>query len=94
VRRWAEATVPAVDIDAELPKFCDHHTAKDSRFADWDAALRSWLRRSAEYQANSARASPARNGHGASRREPDSRTLDQIADEFEQRILARQGPQK
>jgi len=33
-----------VDLRAEWPKFCDHHTAKGSTFKDWDAALRNWIR--------------------------------------------------
>ena len=32
------------DPNSELEAFKDHHVAKDSRFLDWDAAFRTWLR--------------------------------------------------
>lgn len=35
----------------EAAKFRDHHTAKGSRFKDWDAAFRTWLRNAAEFGA-------------------------------------------
>lgn len=49
---WIPAAVeapPNVSQATELPKFRDHHAAKGSSFADWDAAWRNWLRRSAEF---------------------------------------------
>lgn len=36
----------SLDLPDELAKFIDHHLANGSRKADWDAELRSWLRRS------------------------------------------------
>ncbi len=33
-----------VDLSEQLPAFIDHHTKVDSRFADWQAAMRTWLR--------------------------------------------------
>ena len=38
-----------LDLEYQLTKFRDHHAAKGSRFSDWQAALRNWLRRSAEF---------------------------------------------
>lgn len=42
------------EIGAEMPwewnKFKDHHTAKGSRFVDWNAAWRTWLRNSVDFQ--------------------------------------------
>lgn len=38
------------DLPAELLNFTDHHTAKASRFADWDAAFRTWLRNSTRFR--------------------------------------------
>ena len=32
------------DPNGELEAFKDHHVAKDSRFLDWEAAFRTWLR--------------------------------------------------
>lgn len=40
-RRYAEEN--GIDIDHELAQFLSHHTAKDSRFADWSSAFRTWL---------------------------------------------------
>lgn len=37
---------------AEWPKFLDFHRAKRSVFADWSAAWRNWVRRSAEFAAS------------------------------------------
>jgi len=39
-----------VDLHAEVEAFRDHHRAKASRFADWDAALRTWLRNAAKWR--------------------------------------------
>lgn len=48
VREWARAEgLP--DPGLELNHFRDHHTAHGSLFADWDAALRNWLRRSRNF---------------------------------------------
>lgn len=38
------ATQLGVDIDAEMPAFRDHHLKLDSRFSDWQAAIRTWVR--------------------------------------------------
>lgn len=38
-----------VSLDAEVAKFRDHHAANRSVFADWDAALRNWLRRAQSF---------------------------------------------
>ena len=32
-----------LDADAEIAKFRDHHAAKGSLMADWDAAWRTWV---------------------------------------------------
>lgn len=38
-----------VDLDRELPKFCDHHAAKGSTFKDWNRALNTWIRNAVDY---------------------------------------------
>jgi hypothetical protein len=42
------------EIGAEMPwewnKFKDHHQAKGSRFCNWDAAWRTWLRNTIDFQ--------------------------------------------
>lgn len=50
---WGE-TSAAVRLDrdviaAEADKFRDHHGAKGSRFSDWDAAFRTWLRNARKF---------------------------------------------
>jgi hypothetical protein len=37
------ATDARLDCDREAERFRDHHVAKGSRMADWDAAFRTWL---------------------------------------------------
>jgi hypothetical protein len=39
----AKAKEAGVNIDRELAKFRDHHTAKGSKFKDWQAAWRTWV---------------------------------------------------
>lgn len=41
-----------VDLNRELAKFRDHHTAKGTTFKDWNAAFNNWLRKAAEYGGN------------------------------------------
>ena len=48
-----------VSLDAELPQFRDHHTAKRSLMADWDAAFRTWLRNAAKWARPAAKAGKA-----------------------------------
>jgi hypothetical protein len=38
-----------LDLHRECQRFIDHHDAKGSVFADWDAAFRTWLRNSVEF---------------------------------------------
>lgn len=33
-----------VSLELELPQFIDHHAKNASRFADWQAAMRTWIR--------------------------------------------------
>lgn len=33
-----------VDLEWEMPQFIDHHRKNASRFADWQAAIRTWIR--------------------------------------------------
>jgi hypothetical protein len=47
---WArEQGVPHARVETETAKFLDHHKAKGSKFADWDAAWRKWMRNSVEF---------------------------------------------
>ena len=44
-----------VNLEQQVAQFTDHHTAKGSRFIDWDAALRTWLRNSQRFSAGKQR---------------------------------------
>lgn len=39
-----------IDLRIEGPQFRDHHAAKASKFVDWDAALRTWIRNAAKFR--------------------------------------------
>lgn len=51
------ARAAGMDPDDAAAHFRDHHTAKASTFADWDAAFRTWLRMAPRF-ANGTRAGP------------------------------------
>lgn len=47
---WAQGQgVPHQRIEPETAKFLDHHKAKGSRFIDWGAAWRTWMRKAVEF---------------------------------------------
>jgi hypothetical protein len=48
-----------VDLDAEVGRFKDFHAARGSVFADWDAALRTWLGNAPRFGNGAARGAPA-----------------------------------
>lgn len=39
-----------LNLETELDRFTDHHIAKGSRMADWQAAWRTWCNRSKQFQ--------------------------------------------
>jgi hypothetical protein len=45
----AKAVELFVDCDAEAERFRDHHAAKGSRFVDWGAAFRNWIRNTRKF---------------------------------------------
>jgi len=45
---------PKLRIDDELDKFADHHKAKGSKFADWNAAFRTWCRNAEKFRLQAA----------------------------------------
>lgn len=49
-----------VNLQHEFYQFADHHKAKGSKFADWHAALRTWIRNSAKFSKSKQ---PARAGY-------------------------------
>ena len=45
---------PKLRLADELEKFADHHRAKGSKFADWDAAFRNWCRNAEKFRRQAA----------------------------------------
>lgn len=41
---WARTKGLSVDLERETEQFLDHHRAKGSKFKDWTAAWRTWMR--------------------------------------------------
>jgi len=66
----AQARAAGIDCEKAAEHFRDHHTAKGSRFMDWNAAFRTWLR-------NATRFGGGPNGAG--RRTPLDRQLERVA---------------
>ncbi len=58
-REEEQATAIATGLRclAEADAFRDHHTAKGSKFKDWDAAFRNWLRNAVKFSSNNRSAS-------------------------------------
>lgn len=50
LRQWS--LEKHVDPDSQLEAFRDYHVSHASRFLDWDAAFRNWIRRSVEFNRN------------------------------------------
>ena len=51
-RMTAHAASKGLDptrIDHQFERFCDHHRAKGSLFADWEAAWRKWVGNALDY---------------------------------------------
>ena len=50
--RWAfeETAFQPHEVDRETEMFLDFHRAKGSKFVDWDAAWRKWMRKAAEFR--------------------------------------------
>jgi hypothetical protein len=81
LKEWASTEAPEVDLVRETAKFLDHHRSVGSKFRDWDAAWRKWMRNAAEW--SSARKN---NGRGGPATKPDIFTrLEAQADEEEKR---------
>lgn len=53
-----KAISSGLNCDAEAEQFRDHHSARGSRFQDWDAAFRTWLRNAVKFSAGRQGALP------------------------------------
>ncbi len=45
----AKAAEVGLNCDAEVEAFRDHHTARGTKFKDWDAAFRTWMRNAVQF---------------------------------------------
>jgi hypothetical protein len=43
------ATEAGLNVEREITRFRDHHTAKGTRFSDWQAAWRTWIGNAIEF---------------------------------------------
>ena len=55
----AQAQELGLNLEHERQSFQDHHAARGSRYRDWDAAFRIWLRKAAEIKATRQAGAPA-----------------------------------
>ncbi len=39
-----------IDVEAETEKFLDYHRSKGSRFVDWNAAWKNWMRKAVDFK--------------------------------------------
>jgi hypothetical protein len=46
---WAKMETPLVNTTLETPKFVDWHKSKGSKYKDWTAAWRNWMRNAQNY---------------------------------------------
>ena len=45
---------PKIDVPGQVDTFLDYHRSKGSKFADWDAAFRNWVRNAEKFRAQNA----------------------------------------
>jgi hypothetical protein len=50
LKHRSQARDAGLDFSHEHQQFVDHHTAKGSRYTDWDAAFRTWLRNAGKWK--------------------------------------------
>lgn len=50
-----------IDPDLEAERFRDHHTARATTFADWDAGFRTWLSKAVQFSGASRAGPPPRD---------------------------------
>lgn len=67
-RAWASAN--GLSCDAEVAKFRDHHAAKGSLMADWNAAFRTWLRNALKFSRPGDRGGSRQGSLSIGRAEP------------------------
>ncbi|HEY7821531.1 MAG TPA: GntR family transcriptional regulator [Acidimicrobiia bacterium] len=48
--RQLQDKFPKVDVTGQVDTFLDYHRSKGSKFADWDAAFRNWVRNAEKFR--------------------------------------------
>lgn len=70
VERWKPG-----ELETQLSRFKDHHTAKGSTFKDWQAAFRTWIDNHDEYRQRNGKTS-GRSSSGPDRRSGIAKAVD------------------
>lgn len=73
LREWARTHAPSIDVDLETANWLDHHRAKGSRFSDWTAAWRTWMRNAQKWSRKPAAQTGPRSRITFDRSEPSGR---------------------
>jgi hypothetical protein len=61
MKQYALEKNPNLDVEEEFEKFRDYHLAKGSKFKDWEAAFRTWVRNTVKWN-NKGNAANKNNG--------------------------------
>ena len=52
--RQLQGKYPKIDVPDQVDTFVDYHRSKGSKFVDWDAAFRNWIRNAEKYRRENA----------------------------------------
>jgi hypothetical protein len=68
LRSWAsKQNLAGVDLDEQTRQWLDHHRAKGSKFQDWTASWRTWMRNAQRWAPRSQEQAPVENLAAGSR---------------------------
>ena len=82
------ATELQLDLQREVVAFIDFHTSKGSVFKDWDAALRTWLRKARQFKRPRTSDQPTRGRVSkAEQQQKDKEWLDELTGRAKQNTI-------
>lgn len=82
------ATELQLDLQREVVAFIDFHTSKGSVFKDWDAALRTWLRKAHQFKRPRTSDQPTRGRVSkAEQQQKDKEWLDELTGRAKQNTI-------
>lgn len=58
LKRWTLLKDPNLDITEEIENFLDYHRARGNAFSSWDAAWRTWVKKSIQFNATKQNVKP------------------------------------